>query len=128
MVDADSRVRNVEERLSNLQRQVEVIEQNRLSSTKQSRTDIRAANDEISELKAAVSQLREDVNGILEELKNLARKDDVDVVKKYLDIWEPMHFVQQSEVEGIVRQIVEEKLQATNYKPPAIKEKKKEKV
>lgn len=109
MVDADARLRNVEERLSTLQRQAEVMEQNSINNAKKTTTDIRAINAELSDIKAGINQLKEELTTVTEEIKNLARKDDVEVIKKYLDLWEPVKFVQQSELEGIFKQLAEEK-------------------
>ena len=43
-------------------------------------------------------------------MQGMAKKDDVQVMKKYLELWEPIHFVTQEQVEKIVQDMLERKL------------------
>ena len=44
----------------------------------------------------------------IKELELLAKKDDVEVIKKYLNYWEPMKFIQASQVEKVVKELLSE--------------------
>ena len=53
---------------------------------------------------------------IIKELQMLARSEDVDVLRKYLDMWQPVNFVTQNEVEKMVRDAVDSKFADMNMK------------
>jgi hypothetical protein len=45
---------------------------------------------------------------IIKELRMSAKKEEVDGLKKYVELWEPVKFVTQNQVEKIVEEKVEE--------------------
>ena len=42
----------------------------------------------------------------ISELKNAAKRDEVKVLEKYINIWNPVKFVTQNEVESIVKDML----------------------
>ncbi len=103
------RSRTLEERYSGLERRSQVLEENVLEHNRKLSSEIRLINDDIRELKKNVSELTEKMHYLAAELQEFARRDEVQVIKKYLDYWEPMRFVTQERVEKIVNEIMEEK-------------------
>ncbi|MBI3034336.1 hypothetical protein HYY72_04195 [Candidatus Woesearchaeota archaeon] len=106
--DAIRGVRTLEERYSNLVRRVQITEQNMLSSSKKSHAEFKAISSEIMELKKQVQEINDKLALIVKELQTLSKKEEVDVLKKYLNLWEPVNFVTQNEVEKIVKRAVDE--------------------
>ncbi len=102
-------LRTLEERYSTTVRRIQVLEQNMLGSNKKISVEVKALNSEIAEIKKEMDQINGKIELIAKELQTLAKKDEVDVLKKYLNLWEPVNFVTQNEVEKIVRNIIEEK-------------------
>ncbi len=85
------------------------MEENVLEHSKKLSSEIRLMNDDIGELKKAVSELNEKMHYLAAELQGFASKEDVQTLKKYLDYWEPLRFVTQDQVEKIVNEIIDEK-------------------
>ncbi|MBI2176363.1 hypothetical protein HYU40_03375 [Candidatus Woesearchaeota archaeon] len=108
--EVERRLRALEEKYSNLERRSQVTEENMLSGNRKVKTEIKMSSGEISELKAQVADVNEKIKAVVRELQGFARTEDVDVIKKYLNLIEPLGFVTQNEVERIVRQAVEEAL------------------
>ncbi|MBI2574766.1 hypothetical protein HYV82_02690 [Candidatus Woesearchaeota archaeon] len=101
-------IRALEERYSNIVRRVQLNEQGVLSSGKKAHSELVAINSEIADMKKQLDALVEKIAIIARELQTLARKEDVDVLKKYLNLWEPVNFVTQGEVERIVRRVLDD--------------------
>ncbi|MAG08578.1 hypothetical protein CMO89_03830 [Candidatus Woesearchaeota archaeon] len=111
LINMDNRLRVIEERTSNLQRRYMVTEQNMLSSNKKFSSEFKTINLDINEIKKEISQIRVKVLQIIEELKKCARKEEITMIKRYVDMWEPINFVTRKEVEKIIGEMLQEKLQ-----------------
>ena len=47
---------------------------------------------------------------IIKELRLTARKSDIDVMKRYIELWNPVKFVTADYAEKIAREVAEERL------------------
>jgi hypothetical protein len=101
------RLRMLEERYSNLTSKNQLTDQNMLMHNKKIGTDLKAINMELTEMKAEMAKIKETTTLIIADLRDCARKDDIEVLEKYLKLWEPVRFVTASQVERIVRDVVE---------------------
>lgn len=100
-------VRTLEERTNNLLRKSQISEQNMLLNNKKFSGDIKTITDDIHDLKKEIGELNDHMRQIVEELKRSAKKEEVRVLQKYIDMWEPVNFVTRNEVEKIITDIIE---------------------
>ena len=100
------RMRTLEERTSNLIRKSQIAEQNMLMNNKKVVTEIKTINADINELKKGLDEIREHLRQVVEELKRCAKKEEIKIVQKYVDMWEPVRFVTRNEVEHIIQDIL----------------------
>ncbi len=114
--DVTEEIRNVsrrlkvsEERYTNLRTKVELTEQNMLSKDKQISTEIKTTNLDVHELKKELTEIKERVLMLIKELQTCAKREEVNVLEKYINLWEPVNFVTRNEVEDIIRDILEKK-------------------
>ena len=77
-----------------------------LSNHKKALIDIKSANSEIDELRHKLESTKEKVITIIKELRLTARKNDVDVMKRYIELWNPVKFVTEDQAEKIAREIL----------------------
>ncbi|MBI2143848.1 hypothetical protein HYU17_01695 [Candidatus Woesearchaeota archaeon] len=110
IAEVERRLRMLEERYSNLERRSQVTEENMLSSNRKLRAEIKLTGEDLSDVKGQVADMVEKLKALIKELQGFARLEDVDVIRKYLNLIEPLGFVTQGEVERIVRQAVEDAL------------------
>ena len=96
------RLRILEESITNIRRALQVTEQNMLGKHKMFTTEIRTLTSDIGEIKIDISEIKEKILGVVEELKEAAKRDEVKVLEKYINYWNPVKFVTQNEVEEIV--------------------------
>ena len=97
-----NRLRVLEERYTNVQTELKVTEENMIHRKKKLTTDIKTLTLEVSELKKEIGEIKDKVLVIVKELQDGARKSDFAVLKKYVEMWEPMNFVTHKEVEEII--------------------------
>ncbi len=102
------RLRMNEERYAELRKKVVLLEQNMLSSQKKFFGELKLVLSDITEMKRSTALLQDRMLTLLKELNLLARKEDVEVLKKYLDLWQPVKFVTADHVERIVEEKLEE--------------------
>ncbi len=48
---------------------------------------------------------------ILKEMQSMARQEDVKVIERYVNMWNPVRFVTQGEVETLVKELVAKHLE-----------------
>jgi len=103
------RVRVLEERNSNIQRKTEVIEDNMINKNKGISENIKKINSDIKQLKKDFEDVKDSIKLLVRELQSMAKKEDVDVIQKYIDLWNPTNFVTNRELDKAVKRIISEK-------------------
>ena len=110
------RLRLLEESITTIRRALQVTEQNMLGKNKLFATDIRALTSDISDMKTEINELKERMLDLVKELKETAKRDDVKVLEKYINFWNPVKFVTQNEVEAIVKEILKKEKESKTKK------------
>ena len=105
--DAARRLRTLEERQISLRKTMQVNEQDGLSKYKKFISEMKALTDDIDLSKRDFRSLEEKMTLLVGELQQFAKKDDVIVLKKYINLWEPLQFVTKHEVAKLVDEAVE---------------------
>ena len=100
------RLRVLEESFTNLRGNLQVTEQNMLSKNKLFATDIRTLTSDIGDIKKEIAEIKEKILEVVIELREAAKRDELKVLEKYINFWNPVKFVTQNEVEGIVKDIL----------------------
>ena len=77
-----------------------------LVHSKKANTDIKAIDSEMTEIKHSITEIEDRIITIIKELKLTAKKEDVGVMKRYVELWDPMRFVTRETVEKIVKEIL----------------------
>src|SRR3989338_1733028 len=100
------RLRTLEEGIINLRRDLQVTDQNMLGKNKVLATEIRTITSDISDMKSDINDVKEKILEIVNDLEEAAKKEEVKVLEKYINFWNPVKFVTQNEVESIVKDIL----------------------
>lgn len=103
------RLRLLEESFTNLRRFFQVTEKNALEKNKNFTTEIKTLASDIMEIKKEMQDIRDKLFLIIKELQTTARKDEVKVLEKYINLWNPIKFVSHNEVEQIINEVLEKK-------------------
>jgi|SRR3989344_5749676 len=105
--DCIIRLRVLEERYSSFQRRAQLSDQNYLRLNKRFNEEIKGVIGDISEIKMFLDEIKEKVILMINELKSTPKKEEFQVLKKYIEMWEPMNFVTRKEVASIVQDILD---------------------
>lgn len=97
------RLRSMESKHLLLSEQVLVINKNMIAEHKQLSKQLQIMTDEMKEMRSDMFRLKEALQDVTKEMQKFARKDKVAVLEKYIDLWNPLHFVTEDEVKKIVR-------------------------
>ena len=108
LTNVGTRIRILEERYTNLRRKTDVIEQNMLTNNRNLNTEVKTINSEMNELRREIELMRTKVKQVIAELGGFARKEDVKVIEKYVNLIDPTKYVTENEVENIVKRILED--------------------
>lgn len=101
------RLRLLEEGFTNLRRFFQVTEENIIAKNKHFSAEIRTLASDIVEVRKEIQELKDKLLIVIRELQTVARKEDVKVLEKYINLWNPVKFVTQNEVEQIIDEILE---------------------
>ncbi|RMD57422.1 hypothetical protein D6825_04035 [Candidatus Woesearchaeota archaeon] len=102
-----ARLRISEQRYSELRKKMLFVEQNMLLNHKRAMREIKKINEDINEIKRTIQAIEDKIITIIKEIRLLARKEDINVMKKYIELWSPVDFVRREQLD----KIIEEKLQ-----------------
>ena len=102
MTTISTRLRVLEERNSNMKKKQAIVEQNMLSHRKKYSDDIEMLKEEIDEMNRVIKEIENKIIMIIKEVRMSTKKEDVDALKKYIELWEPVNFVTQNQVENIM--------------------------
>ena len=103
------RLRLLEESVTNLRRFFQITEENIISKNKYTTTEFKTVQSDIQEIRKEMHEVKEKFIHVVMELQTVARKEEVKVLEKYINLWNPIRFVTQNEVERIVNEILEKK-------------------
>jgi len=98
------RLRVLEERYTNLRKKTQVSDQNMLKFNKTQSRELKAMDSEVVDFRREFLDLKDKIKLIVKELKDCAKSDQVMVLEKYINLWEPANFVTRNEVERIIEQ------------------------
>lgn len=96
------RLRELEERNQNLRRKVQMTDQSMINQNRKYRQELNIVNSDMNELKHMMSELDNKMLLLIKELRMCARQEDLKVVEKYVQFWEPIKFVTRKEIERMM--------------------------
>lgn len=106
--DLNRRLRVLEERHSTIRKKMQVTEQNMLLIQRKLVNEIKTTDSEVLQLEKSASNIQDKIKQIQNELSNFSPSEDLKIISRYLDFWQPVGFITKREAEKLVRDIIEE--------------------
>ena len=97
-------IKGVESKVNTLVREVEVVKNDLMKKQQELKKDNRTFGEDLLELRREQEKSLQKMDLVIKELKNTAGAEEVITLKKYLDLWNPLNFVTQRDVERVVEQ------------------------
>ena len=104
----DRRLKLIENRYTDLNRKMQMADRNVLNERKIVTKEIKIIDLDILDLKRQLNELKTKMVDVINELKLCARMDDLNAIKKYVELWEPVNFVTRNELDKIIQEKIED--------------------
>ncbi len=100
--ELNTRIRILEGKYNLTRERMLVINQNMLDHYKGTKVNVKTIEEDMVEIKDAINSLKNATKNILKELQLLARKDEVKVLEKYINMWNPLKLMTEDEVNELI--------------------------
>lgn len=100
-------VKGLESKVNNLLREVDVLKNDSIRKTTSLKKEIKGISEDLVELKHEQEKTLQKMDLIIKELKQTAGVEEVMTLKKYVDLWSPLNFVTQRDVQRLVEDHVD---------------------
>ena len=94
-----NRIRILESKQSLLSEKLLVMNQNMIEEYKKVMKEIKVIDMEIKDMKKDLANVKNVVRHLTEEAGKFAKQSDVKVLEKYINVWNPMNFATQKDLE-----------------------------
>jgi hypothetical protein len=94
-----SNLRILEDKYANLRRKIQLTDQTILEMQKNFFKEKKLLTEDLTESKMKLQELIDDLTTMKSELKDTVKNNDLKVLDRYLDLWEPLQYVTRKEVE-----------------------------
>ena len=115
-------VKALESKVNNLVREMDLLKNNTVKKTEDMRKELKMMNDELLSVKSEQQKNQEKMDLVIKELKQTAGIEEMMVLKKYVDLWNPLTFVTQRDLDRALNTKIALLKDATNKAVPELKE------
>lgn len=100
-----NRLRALESKYNLLAEKTLMINKNMLDEYKNLARHIKIMESDMRELKLDINKIKEVIKDIANENENYARKENVKVLEKYINLIDPLKFVTEDDVKRIAKEV-----------------------
>ncbi len=104
--DIINRIRTLESKYNLLGERLLIVNQNMIAQYKKSLPELKVINSDVKDIRSELFKLKEIIKDLTKEMQFFATKEDIKVLEKYINLWNPMKFITEEELD----KILEEKL------------------
>ena len=98
------RLRINEARIANLRERLVVTDNNIIEEFRRMSEQIKELNSELREMKNEVFKLRETLKDVIKEMGSFASSQDLKVLERYINTWNPLNFATEKEVILLIKE------------------------
>lgn len=103
-------LRTLEDRYNNLIKKVQLTDQNMLQEHKRLNKELKIVDSDLIDAKKELNELDYKFGLIVKELEVCAKKQDVNLIKKYIELWQPMDFIRKKDADKLVDRMLKDKI------------------
>lgn len=107
--DPQERLRLLEYRYGLMRDRLLMVNQSFLTGHRNTMSELRALDAEIKELRKETFEIKEIISHAVRELQECAKKENLKVLEKYINVWNPLNFVTEKEVISLIDAHLKEK-------------------
>lgn len=102
-----SRLAVLEERVANLRKNSRIGEKSLISYDQDTKSSLKALHERLTGLARKVSEVHEKINVMSAEFSTIAKKHELQVLERYLDLWQPLSFMTREEAKLLIKEVLE---------------------
>jgi len=102
MNELNTRIRILEGKYNLTRERMLVINQNMLDHYKKTSIDIKTIEEDLTEIKDSINTLKNALKNMIKEMQQLVRKEEVKILEKYINMWNPLKIVTEDEVKKLI--------------------------
>ena len=95
-------IRSIESKVNTLLREVDLLKNDFLKRQQDIRKEQKVFTEDLTELRHQQDAINQKIDLIVRELKQTAGREEIAVLKRYVELWNPMNFVTQRDLERAV--------------------------
>lgn len=103
-------LRTLEDRYNNMMKKVQLTDQNMIEEHKKLNSELRLVDSDLTDAKKELNELDYKFGMIIKELDLCAKRKDVDLIRKYIELWQPTLFIRREDADKLIDQILKEKI------------------
>ena len=96
--ELNTRIRILEGKYNLTRERMLLINQNMIDHYKTLNEEIRTVKKDLKEIKEIMETIKETNASMIKEMSFFARKDQLKVLEKYINMWNPLNFITKEEV------------------------------
>ena len=101
LVTVIQRQKDIESLLENINEKTDMIDHNSVLDFKKVFSKLKTLSDEISDLKSEIKKIKDFQDKITKQMRLFSTIDEVKKLEKYIDLWEPLNFVNRDEIQEL---------------------------
>lgn len=115
IADLNNRVRSLEGKYNLFGERLLVVNQNMIEEYKKIIKEMKLIGGDVQDLKKEMFKIRDVMKNVIKEMESYAKKDQMKVLEKYIDLWSPLHFVTREELNERMIAEAEEKKRSKKH-------------
>jgi len=94
--------KSLETKVNNLLRELDTLKNDYVKKNTDLKKEVKTLNDDLLELKRNHEKTLQKMEMIIKELKQTAGAEEIAVLRKYVDLWNPMNFITQRDLDRAI--------------------------
>jgi len=103
----NAKLNGVEEKTDMLREKILALDETFFAQEEKFNKEINLIKEDIKQIKEELLSVSEGLQGILREITNLSRKEEVRAIERMVKMWEPLKFVKADELKEMIEEALE---------------------
>lgn len=104
ILELSNRLRVLESKNSMLGERLLIMNQNMIGEYKNLIKEIKNVNEDVKDLRNDLNNVKNILKRLTEEAADFAKKDNIKILEKYINLWNPLNFTTTNEVKKIIEE------------------------
>ena len=102
--DFNTKIKDMEERHEMLKERMLLLSQSFLRHEEKMEREFAIMREDLKETRDDQDRMKENIQHIIREQGELARREDLKILEKYIQLWEPLKFVKEDDVKKMINE------------------------